>query len=59
MNGQILTRINEPGKAIKESKKVSKEGLLIGIWKGLKVSDKELEEAKKAPFNFDVEKYIR
>lgn len=67
MNGQILTRINELEKEIKvlkslskkEGKKSHKKSLLIGIWKGLKIDDKDLEKAKKAPFDFDVEKYVR
>lgn len=58
MNGQILTRINEPGKKVKESKKPQKKSLLIGIWKGLKANQKELLDAKKSPFDFDVEKYV-
>ena len=40
-------------------KKLKKKSLLMGIWKGLKISDKELTEAKKAPFDFDIEKYVR
>lgn len=67
MNGPILTRINELEKEIKVLKSLTKKGtqrapkkdLLTGIWKGLKVTNKELENAKKAPFDFDVEKYVR
>lgn len=68
MNGQILTRINElenqlrvlKSLAKKQGKKVQrKNSLLIGSWKGLKATDKELAETKKAPFDFDVEKYVR
>lgn len=40
---------------LKSSQKLS---LMKGIWKKLKITDEELEEAKKSIFNFDVEKYI-
>ncbi len=67
MNGQFTARINELEKEIKVLKSLVKKGskkpknksLLAGIWTGLKVTDKELEETKKAPFNFDLEKYLK
>lgn len=68
MNGQILTKIEHLEKEIKELKMLLKKGskktigkksTLAGIWKGLKITDKELEEAKKSPFDFDVEKYVK
>lgn len=67
MNGQILTRIQELETEVKILKSLAKEGtkkpqkknMLTGIWEGLKVSDKELKDAKKAPFDFDIEKYVK
>lgn len=67
MNGQLLTRIQELETEVKTLKSLTKTGtkkpqkksMLIGIWKGLKVSDKQLKDAKKAPFDFDVEKYVK
>lgn len=66
MNGQIYTTINQLEKDIKSLKKLvkkaekkkAKKGLLIGLWKGLKITDEEVEQAKKDVFDFDVEKYI-
>lgn len=67
MNGQVITRISELEKEIKDlkflvnkgNKRSQKKSMLIGMWKGLKISNAEIENAKKAPFDFDVEKYVR
>lgn len=66
MNGQFSIKINEPEKEIKllkskvkkEGKKNKKTSLLIGLWKDLKVTDKELAGIKKEPLDFDIEKYL-
>lgn len=70
MNGQILTRIEDLERDVKKMKNLVKKSkkqvfkssrklsLMKGIWKKLKITDEELEEAKKSAFNFDVEKYV-
>lgn len=73
MNGPILSRIEHIEQDLKEVKallknetsahsstKVSKKVYAMkGLWKKLKITDAELEEAKKAVFDFDVEKYVK
>lgn len=70
MNGQIYIRIEQLEKELKslktlvgqknkKVKKPSKKSALIGLWKGLKITDEEIEQAKKDVFDFDVEKYVR
>lgn len=82
MNGQLLTKIDNLEKELKEVKKLLKEkkqkpfkksdlaGIwktpkpskklsdMKGLWKKLEITDEELEEAKKAVFDFDVDKYV-
>lgn len=70
MNGQIYIRIEQLEKELeslktlveqknKKVKKPFKKSALIGLWKGLKITDEEIEQAKKDVFDFDVEKYVR
>lgn len=71
MNGQLLTKIENLEKELKEVKtllkrqdkkptpKLSKKlSDMKGIWKKLEITDEELEEAKKAVFDIDVDKYV-
>lgn len=71
MNGQILARIEHIEQDLEEVKailkksadksilKKYKKSTLAGLWKGLKITDQELEESKKAIFDFDVDKYVK
>jgi len=68
MNGLVWTKLDKIEKELKEVKNLLKKGdkkttskksALAGLWKGLKITDEELEEAKKAVFDFDVEKYVK
>lgn len=71
MNGQIMTKIENLEKELKAVKTLlKKQGKkptpkpskklsdMKGIWKKLEITDEELEEAKKAIFDFDVDKYV-
>lgn len=69
MNGQIFIRIEQLEKELeslkavvgqngKKIKKPFKKSALIGLWKELKITDEEIEQAKKDVFDFDVEKYV-
>lgn len=71
MNGQLLTKIENLEKELKEVKTLlKKQGKkptpkpakklsdMKGLWKKLEITDEELEEAKKAVFDFDVDKYV-
>lgn len=71
MNGQLLTKITIIEKEVKEIKSLlkgktqkspkeasKKLDTMKGLWKKLEITDEELEEAKKAVFDFDVEKYV-
>lgn len=55
MPGQILTKLETVEKELKEiknllkkkgNKTVTKKSTLAGLWKGFKISDEELEEAR-------------
>ena len=68
MNGPVLTKLENLEKELKEiktllketgKKAVTKKSTLAGLWKGLNITDEDLDEAKKAVFDFDVEKYVR
>lgn len=71
MNGQIYATIEQLEQQVKslkkivkqaegkKSKKAKKKSALIGIWKGLNITDEEIEQAKKNVFDFDVEKYVK
>lgn len=69
MNGQIHIRIEELEKELeslktlvgqkdKKVKKPLKKSALVGLWKGLKITDQEIKQAKKDVFDFDAEKYV-
>lgn len=71
MNGPLLTKIENLEKELKEVKTLLKKQSnkptqkpskklsdMKGIWKKLEITDEELEEAKKAIFDFDVAKYV-
>jgi len=72
MNGQIYTTIEQLEKQVKTlkalvssngkkstPKKAIKKGALVGIWKGLNITEDEIEQAKKDVFDFDIEKYVK
>ncbi len=68
MNTQIVTKIETIEKELYDLKtllqtetikKSYKKSNLSGLWKGLKIKDKELENAQKEIFDFDVEKYVK
>jgi len=73
MNGQIYTTIEQLENQVKRLKalvvstdkknttikKAKKNSALIGIWKGIDITDEEVEQAKKDAFDFDVEKYVK
>lgn len=68
MDGLVLTKLEKIEKELKEvksllkkesKKSTSKKSTLAGIWKGLEITDEELAEAKKAVFDFDIEKYVK
>lgn len=71
MNGQIYSTIEQLENQVKSLKKIvkqaegkkpkkaKKKSALIGIWKGLNITDEEIEQAKKDVFHFDVEKYVK
>lgn len=61
MNGQYLTKIDVLEKELKELKKALQKktmkptqslATMKSLWKKLKVSDEELDEAKRAVFDF-------
>lgn len=71
MNGQLLTKIDNLEKELREIKTMLKKqakkptpkhskklSAMMGLWKKLAITDEELEEAKKAVFDFDVDKYV-
>lgn len=71
MNGQIYATIEQLENQVKslkkivkqaekkEPKKAKKKSALIGIWKGINITDEEIEQAKRDIFHFDIEKYVK
>ncbi len=71
MNGPVLTKLENLEKELKEIKtllkrkdkksvkKTSKKlSDMKGLWKKLEITDEDLEEAKKAVFDFDIDRYV-
>lgn len=67
MNGQIVTKIETIEKELEELKALvkyedknpsKKLTTMKGIWRKLKISDKDIDDAKKSLFDYDIERHV-